>query len=84
MLVELLEKYRKPYIDKGYAQGKIAGEVQGMAAIIKEMLIQKFGSMHPDWDLAISNLDDPKKVMDLYRLLSSTKNQDEVNKALKL
>ncbi len=99
MLAELIEKYKRPYIEAGYAEGmsrgreqglsegitigESRGETRGMLSIINDMLEQKFGPIPASWELCLAMLTEPAQLMEIYRKLSKANTQDEANGILK-
>lgn len=79
MLAELIEKYKRPYINEGIAKG----QAEGMICLIKERLTEKFGTVPAKWELAIGKLTDTTQLLETYRKLSKATTPIEVDEVLK-
>ena len=93
MLAELIEKYKKPYIEQGFALGHAEGEAiglergeaiglaqgetKGLRRILKDMLADRFGEIPASWEMRISDLNEPEILTKLTRSVYRVDSPDE-------
>lgn len=86
MLAELIAKYKKPYIEEGFAmgraEGRLEGEAEGMRYLMKNLLMERFGPLPPEWESIISKIHDVNVVKLLGKAAYRVNSLDEFGEIL--
>lgn len=99
MLIELINKYKKPFVDQGkaeglaegkalgFAEGRAEGRAEGVAEgsrlIVWRLLTERFGSLPAALEGAIGSIRDPDRLLTLSSAVYKVRSLDEFEALLR-